>query len=317
MNAVRGRSSLGQLAGLGTELVRTARRDVSHGRFQRTMALVTAFSSIVSGLEAYSQHSRGDFSDRWMWTPVWLTPPGVAAAAASLASERAARSVLPLTSLASLADGAIGFALHLRGIRRMPGGYGIGQYNVVIGPPVFAPLLVTSVGVLGLFASALRPESDADPSDTERAPAFLRGVTGEIAHGRFQQGMAITAAAFAALSGGEAYFEHLRGSYNQRLMWTPIWITPPMIAAAIAAARDPAAAESVLPVASLATFADGLLGFGLHLRGISRMPGGLTNLRFNATLGPPLFAPLLFTAVGMLGLTASLLRRQGRQERGR
>ena len=57
------------------------------------------------------------------------------------------------------------------------------------------------------------------------------------------------------------------------------------------------------------TFLDGLLGFGLHVRGLKRMPGGLRSARFSLTLGPPLFAPLLFSSVGMLGLIAALLRR--------
>jgi len=55
---------------------------------------------------------------------------------------------------------------------------------------------------------------------------------------------------------------------------------------------------------------DGLLGFLLHIRGIRDMPGGTHNLRFNITMGPPLFAPLLLSSVGLLGLIASLVRRK-------
>src|SRR5438270_13068928 len=87
------------------EEARLARREIRLGRFQRSMAVMTAFAAIVSGFEAYTQHQRGAFADRWMWTPVWLTPPAVVAALAALVSERAARTLLPLTALASLADG--------------------------------------------------------------------------------------------------------------------------------------------------------------------------------------------------------------------
>lgn len=310
------------------DLVRLARAEIRHGRFQRSMALVAAFSAIVSGFEAYVQHDRGAFEDRWMWTPVALVPPVVGAAAASVASERAARTVLPAVAAASLVDGVLGFGLHLRGIARMPGGFRLGQYNVVMGPPVFAPLLMSSVGVLGLLASALRPEAAPGvaarlaslPIDVDElaaradAAGWARAVSAPlataIAGGRFQRTMALTAAGFAVLAGGEAYAEHLRGSFQTRLMWTPVWLTPAMAAAGIAAALDAAAAETVLPAVSAVTFADGLLGFGLHLRGLARMPGGFSNLRFNLTLGPPLFAPLLFTSVGMLGLLATVLRRR-------
>ncbi len=364
--------------------IKVARREIRQGRFQRSMSITAAFAAIVSGFEAFMQHERGAFSNRWMWTPVWLTPPMVLTAAAALFSKRAAETLLPVSSAASLVDGVIGFGLHLRGIRRMPGGFKLGQYNVVMGPPIFAPLLLSSVGVLGLLASLLRRErlqdfglrnADFGTSPIQRAaakfrqllPAILtnpmmaasirspisdirnlkseirdrkseagsqkseirnptsairhlksdvrhptsdiRNVEQEVAQGRFQQGMALTSALFAILAGGEAYFEHLRGSYNQRFMWTPVWVTPPMFAAAIGAARSGRIARRVLPITSAITFLEGLMGFTLHLRGIKRMPGDTSNLRFNITMGPPLFAPLLFCAVGLLGLIASLLRR--------
>ena len=45
--------------------------------------------------------------------------------------------------------------------------------------------------------------------------------------------------------------------------------------------------------------------------GIMQKPGGLGNLRYNLEMGPPLFAPLLATLVGGMGILASLLRREG------
>ncbi len=132
----------------------------------------------------------------------------------------------------------------------------------------------------------------------------------QISQGRFQRGMALIAASLSLLSGGEAYYEHMRGSYNQRWMWTPIWVTPPMLAAAIGALYSERVARVALPVASLVNLVEGLLGFYLHLRGVRRMPGRFRNLRFNFTMGPPLFAPLLFSAVGSLGLIATFLRRE-------
>ncbi len=301
-----------------------ARREIRLGRFQRSMTVMTAFAALVSGFEAYTQHQRGAFAHRWMWTPVWLTPPAIVAAVAALVSERAARTLLPLTALASLADGLIGFGLHLRGIQRMPGGFRLGRYNVVMGPPVFAPLLMCTVGVMGVLAGLLRREVPALPpaplvaarQRTHRLVAHSSNhslpeqIEWNVQHGRFQQGLALTSAIFAVLAGGEAYFEHLRGSFNQRWMWTPVWVTPPMVAAAIGAARSRRVAHRVLPLTSAVTLLDGLVGFGLHLRGIRRMPGGFHNLQFNITMGPPLFAPLLFCSVGLLGFVAALLRRR-------
>jgi hypothetical protein len=301
-----------------------ARRDIRQGRFERSMALITAFAAIVSGWEAYAQHLRGAFSHWLMWTPVGLTPPTILAALGALFSEHIARRVLPALALASLADGIIGFVFHLRGIGRMPGGWKLGQYNVVMGPPVFAPLLTCTVGVVGLLAGLARRErlhprplpallaaALVESAQTGRPPSRpLGGLVTSVGHGRFQRAMALVSALFAVLAGGEAYAEHLRGSFNRRLMWTPVWVTPPMVVAALGAAVSERVARQVLPIAAAVTFLDGLLGFGLHLQGIQRMPGGLRNLQFNFTMGPPLFAPLLFSSVGLLGLIASLLRRK-------
>ncbi len=292
-----------------------AENDIRHGQLQRSMALISGFAAIVSGFEAYTQHQRGHFSNQLMWTPVWLTPLMIAASGAALFSQKAAKKVLPWISLGSLVDGVIGFIFHLRGIKRLPGGLKIGRYNIVMGPPVFAPLLMSSVGLLGLLASLFRREP---LGKTVRVAPVRRAVrstqrmplTRKIAYGRFQQGMALITASLAVLAGGEAYVEHLRGSYSQRVMWTPVWVTPPMFAAAVGSMRSGRVAHRVLPFAALVTFLDGLLGFFLHLRGVKRMPGGFTNIGFNITMGPPLFAPLLFTAVGLLGLIASLLRRE-------
>ncbi|HZB94834.1 MAG TPA: hypothetical protein VE268_02635, partial [Herpetosiphonaceae bacterium] len=87
-------------------------------------------------------------------------------------------------------------------------------------------------------------------------------------------------------------------------------VTPPMVVAGAGAMRSKQMAHRVLPVMSAVTFLDGMLGFLLHLRGIKHMPGHFSNLQFNITMGPPLLAPLLFCAVGLLGFIASLMRRE-------
>lgn len=321
-----------------------ARQEIRDGYFQRSMAAVTGLSAVASGFEAYVQHRRGAFSHWLMWTPVVLTPPTAAVAGAALVSERVARKVLPVLSVVTLVDGVLGFAYHIRGIQRMPGGFKLGRYNIVMGPPVFAPLLMCTVGVAGVLAGFLRREGHGPAlggrgkvgefsagagarlgglwqwmADSARGggkgvlkgKVRSRGLPQRIAHGRFQQLMAGTAAGFAVLAGGEAYFEHLRGSFENWVMWTPVILTPPMVAAGVGAVLSERVARTVLPAASAAVFADGLVGFALHVRGIQRMPGGLKNLEFNVTMGPPAFAPLLLCAVGLMGMVASLLRRKG------
>ena len=132
----------------------------------------------------------------------------------------------------------------------------------------------------------------------------------DVERGRFQRFLALTTAFFAVLAGGEAFFEHLRGSFCQRIMWTPVWLSPLVIVSGVGAAIDERFARTVLPLTATASLIDGLLGAYLHLRGVHRMAGGFRNFLFNFTMGPPLFAPLLFCAVGLMGLLASVLRRE-------
>ena len=139
----------------------------------------------------------------------------------------------------------------------------------------------------------------------------LRALEQSTQSGRFQQTLAIMTAFFAALAGGEAFFEHLRGSFCQRVMWTPVWLSPVVVVAGIGAAGNRDIARTVLPITSTAAIFDGLLGFYHHLKTVEEMPGGIVgNFWYNFTAGPPLFAPLLFCAVGLLGLIASAVRRE-------
>jgi hypothetical protein len=90
--------------------------------------------------------------------PLHHVAEAAAAAVAGVASERAARTVLPLASAVVVANGIQGTYLHVRGIAQRPGGWKLARYNVEMGPPLFAPLLVCMVGGMGLLASVLRRE---------------------------------------------------------------------------------------------------------------------------------------------------------------
>jgi hypothetical protein len=69
-------------------------------------------------------------------------------------------------------------------------------------------------------------------------------------------------------------------------------------------------AKTALPVASAAIVANGLQGTYLHARGIAQKPGGWALAAYNLEMGPPLFAPLLASLVGGMGLLAAVLRRE-------
>jgi hypothetical protein len=133
-------------------------RNVEHGRFERTLSGLTAAGALVTAAEIWMEHDRASFGNRMMWLPVALGPVGAAAGVAGVFSRRAAKTALPLASAAIIANGLQGTYLHVRGIAQRPGGWRLARYNAEMGPPLFAPLLVTMVGGMGLLAAVLRRE---------------------------------------------------------------------------------------------------------------------------------------------------------------
>lgn len=133
--------------------------NVRTGRFERTLSGLTAAGSLITSAEIFLEHDRASFGNRVMWWPVVLGPVGAAAGVAGVYSERMAKTALPLASLAIVANGVQGTYLHLRGIAQKPGGFRHNaRFNVETGPPLFAPLLMTLVGGMGLVAAVLRRE---------------------------------------------------------------------------------------------------------------------------------------------------------------
>lgn len=139
----------------GTALAR-ALMDLRTGRFERTLAGVTAVGAAVTTAEAYLSHDGASFGNKVMWWPVVVVPTAIPAGIAAIFSRRAARTVLPLASAAIIVNGLQGTYLHWRGIAQRPGGWT--RYNMESGPPMFAPLIASMVGGMGLVAAVLRRE---------------------------------------------------------------------------------------------------------------------------------------------------------------
>jgi hypothetical protein len=139
-------------------VIRRLLKNIRDGRVQKLLAATTAMSAPALGAEIYFEHYKGSFGDKWMWTPLLLTPPLTAAGLAGLASEKAARRALPAVSALYFLDGLIGIVTHLQGVRKRPGGLREAHYNLVMGPPLLAPGSLCLVGALGLAAAIVKRE---------------------------------------------------------------------------------------------------------------------------------------------------------------
>lgn len=313
-------------------LARDERIVVEHireGRFQRSLSLITAFSSLLSGLDVTYEHYIGSYSQRIMWTPVFLSFTLFIAGIWGTFNRWVARVLLPIVSLLTFIDGMVGFIFHIRGIHRKPGGWRIPIFNIVMGPPLFAPLLFAVSGFLGLITTFLRREDDRpdirakSTSTRQRRPLHVdflpREITRDVStleqdirEGRFQIILAAATALAAFFSGFESLYSHYKNEFTYRIEWTPILLTPAVMIAGIGAVWSRTVARTLLPVTSALALLNGSLGFFYHVRGMLRRPGGTKLPFYNLVYGPPIFAPLLFAATGFLGLLASLLRRGNR-----
>lgn len=303
------------------EIVRNAIRE---GRFQRSLSLLTAVTSIVSGLEVAYEHYRGSYSNRVMYTPVILSLVLGCAGLAGFFSRRAARTFLRLAAWITLVDAVIGFGFHIRGIYRKPGGWRLPMTNMIMGPPIFAPLLFGTSAYLGVIASYLQREDartleggDQQGATDRWLARIFPGHAGrdlisaeqDIREGKFQRQVAIVTGVSALLSGFEAFYSHYKNNFRYAAQWTPVAIAPLLAAASFGSAKSRRLATTALPALSIVAGADSAVGFFYHARGVLRRPGGSKRLLYNILYGPPIFAPLLFGAAGMLGVLTSLLRR--------
>ncbi len=306
--------------------------DIREGRFQRALSLVAGLSGLLAGLEVAYEHYRGSYGQKVMWSPVLLSPLLLIAGVWGAFSKRAAKTVLPVVSWINLLDGVIGFGFHVRGIARKPGGWRAPVANVIMGPPILAPLLFGIGGYLGVIASflrrtdapadpgvhpAVRPlrawlEVGAAPKGPEQPDPEDGGASWEqdIREGRFQKHLAVATAAASVFSGFEALYSHYKNNFRYRVQWSPVAVSGLLTVTALGSVFSRRLAKTLLPVVSLTAAANGGLGFFFHVRGLIRRPGGLKKPLYNLMYGPPIFAPLLFAASGALGLLASLMRRE-------
>jgi hypothetical protein len=153
----RGGQSHGSTVGV-EHLIDRLVHDVEHGRFERSLSGLTAVAAAVTTVEIYLEHYKASFGNKWMWSPIVVTPPVMVAGIGGVFSKKWAKTALPITAGIYTLNGMLGEYFHARGVARKPGGWKLASYNVPMGPPISAPGLMCIVGGMGLLAALLRRE---------------------------------------------------------------------------------------------------------------------------------------------------------------
>ena len=131
-----------------------------------------------------------------------------------------------------------------------------------------------------------------------------------VEHGRFERSLSGLTAFAALVTTAEIYFEHYKASFGNKMMWSPIVVTPPVVVAGIGGVFSRRWAKTWLPLTAGIYTLNGALGEYYHARGVARKPGGWKLASYNVPMGPPIMAPGLMSIVGGMGLLAALLRRE-------
>jgi hypothetical protein len=174
-------------------------------------------------------------------------------------------------------------------------------------------LLFGTSAYLGVIASYLQREEDhgllsraVEVSLSLRVPNF----GDDIRVGRFQKHLCIVCAIGTFAVGAESWYSHYKDNFKYRVQWSPVLLTPLMIFAALASLRSKRIANTLLPAASVLLMLNGVVGTGYHGRGIVRRSGGTRKPLYNILYGPPIFAPMLMAACGLIGALAYFMRRE-------
>ena len=155
----RGRGH-GEVLGETVYVIDKVVRNIQHGTFERSLSGLTAVAATVTTAEIFIEHYGASFGNKWMWSPIIVTPPVIVAGVMGVFSRKWAKTALPIFALVYTADGLLGEYFHARGVARKPGGWGLASYNVPMGPPIAAPGLMTLVGGMGILAALLRREAE-------------------------------------------------------------------------------------------------------------------------------------------------------------
>lgn len=119
--------------------------------FQQITMLFTALALLMTTVQVYIYHHRQNFRHPAMWLPI-LGAPVIAIFLVLLlfTNSPAIRTLTALFLFIGVIAGGIGGFYHIRGIGQRVNGYKM--ENVLVGPPLILPFMISALSVLGLLA---------------------------------------------------------------------------------------------------------------------------------------------------------------------
>jgi hypothetical protein len=266
------------------------RNEAATVRAARGLNRGSALLALSVLLDSATEHYRGSFANRAMYTPLVVSALSLAVNAHGTTDHRPAiHRARHAIALGAALTGLAGTGFHVWNVTKRPGRFA--WQNLFYGAPIGAPLAILLAGLLGVAAERVR---DIQGHHRPRLLGMRAG-----------RALAVLSAAGLLGTTGEVALLHFRGAFQNVAMFVPVMLPP---VAAVCLLRAAAGRRSATRQFSRAwlrlTAAMGALGVGFHAWGVHRAMGGWRNWSQNMIDGPPLPAPPSFTGLALAGLAA-------------
>ena len=292
-----------QLATVFPPLQRVRRLPISRDQF---MLLMVAANEIFIGFEHYLAHSFSGTIVGREWIPIIYAPAaGLLLLLAGLIATRYRALATAIGSLAlagSIAVGLLGACFHfVRAILPSgPPGARVTLDLLVWAPPILGPLFLSLMGMVGIIA-ILR--EDLPGSGTL---VLLAGQRVSLPYSKTRTYFLLVALGILAATSASV-MDHARTHFENPWLWVPtvVGVFGTVVAAALGMIRRPTRPDlATLVAAQFLLLVVGPVGLALHIEANLTAQDAIVIERF--LRGAPVFAPMLFTNMGVLGLVALL-----------
>ncbi len=262
----------------------------------RFLLLFAGVNFLFTGLDVALAHSINDFIPVYELIPVYISP-FCAVSCILLSSRTEPRGWLALVHLAfmalGVAVGLLGTAFHANAVLN-PGGHLTWAW-VVFGSPLLAPLAFCGISLIGLYATTQEVPGETGVLHVPGLGTFRAPISRD-RHFLWLVGLGFAGSALTSM------IDHAQYGYTfYKLIAIVFGLFATAVVITTAISRTWSRGDELTYFwTMIAAVAVGILGFGFHLSADLAGTGQISLERVLAFA--PVFAPLLFSDLGVLGL---------------
>ncbi len=262
----------------------------------RLLLMFVGFNLIFTGLDVALAHSINSFIPVYEWIPVYFAPLGAITSfiVALQESPKKWASLLHIMFMSiGILVGVIGTAFHAMAVLNPMGN--LTWIWVVFGSPILAPLSFAGISLLGLYGITKDVENGNGLLEVPGVGVFKAPISRD-KHFLWLVGLGFGASAITSI------IDHAQYGYNFYKMIAIIFgLFATSVVTTLAVSKSWRRGDELVYFwTMIAAIAVGILGFGFHLSADLAGTGQISLERILAFA--PIFAPLLFCDLGVLGL---------------